>query len=236
MSALAAYWADKPLREHPLAWEEIYSWIERGQVGVGRSAAQVQMYNAYKDELLKTYATVADFMLVEIFRFDTRTDENARKIALLPEKVPHGVVWKLNDFPYYLEDGIEHHCMWSMEPLTSDIIEEVLRIERPHHEVLWYVNPAQLRSIPELEHAQVLSRNASGHLGRPEVLAGEPFRGRRVVSSPSSPAHGASLIGAIGPAAIVLGMASILCALCLRGQRRICAFSPSMDAKREKTC
>jgi len=41
------------------------------------------------------------------------------------------VVWRPNDFPYYFEDGIEHHLLWCAEPLPPDELDRLVRAKFP---------------------------------------------------------------------------------------------------------
>ena len=78
---------------------------------------------------------------------------------------PRKVIWWPNDFPYFVEPGIEHHVIWvsgfADAPLEThpEIVAELER-QRPagSWEVLFWENPTELRSIPEVRHVQVLSR------------------------------------------------------------------------------
>eukprot|EP00747_Dinoflagellata_sp_TGD_P163235 gnl/TRDRNA2_/TRDRNA2_181694_c0_seq1.p1 gnl/TRDRNA2_/TRDRNA2_181694_c0~~gnl/TRDRNA2_/TRDRNA2_181694_c0_seq1.p1 ORF type:complete len:191 (-),score=43.84 gnl/TRDRNA2_/TRDRNA2_181694_c0_seq1:100-672(-) len=181
--------ASHPPLERPLTWEEVAAAVDQGNLdllGGGRSAAQIDEYRSYKAEILKCWASVGDYMLVDVVGLlhDTRKDENGKKAAVMPEKLPNDLIWKHNPFNYFMEEGIEHHCIWSMRPLQAVDLEEVMYRERPDSEVLWFVNPPHLRSIPEVEHAHVITRQlpAGVELGKKETLAGELLRGRRLAA------------------------------------------------------
>ena len=74
----------------------------------------------------------------------------------------------VQEFPYYFEDGIEHHVVWSEKELTCDEVEKVIRENRNGYETVWFRNPLPLQTIPELWHVHVLShlctRAQRGHL------------------------------------------------------------------------
>jgi hypothetical protein len=113
--------------------------------------------------------------------------EAAKAAAPLPDggacesQTRRRLIWRLNDFPYYYEPGVEHHLLWCTEPLP---IEEVDRLasERfgssrdrgdncdangngnggssPHRrQHLIFVNPAPLQSVLAVWHAHVLVRS-----------------------------------------------------------------------------
>ena len=70
------------------------------------------------------------------------------------------LTWRLNDFPYFFEEGIEHWVLWSA---TGSIPEDALREEAlrrfgADHDVLIWVNPPELQSVRALWHAHVLTR------------------------------------------------------------------------------
>lgn len=70
-------------------------------------------------------------------------------------------VWRINDFPYYFEPGIEHHCLWSTEPLSEADIQQHLRARFPDQPTLYWVNPPSLQSIQAIWHCHVLIKKGS---------------------------------------------------------------------------
>lgn len=68
-----------------------------------------------------------------------------------------------NDFPYNWEDGIEHYLLWSNEEVPDNEIEGYIQDLMPHcSDYLWFVNPAELKSIPEIWHAHVIVNRSDG--------------------------------------------------------------------------
>mmetsp|Transcript_5888 Transcript_5888/g.12789 ORF Transcript_5888/g.12789 Transcript_5888/m.12789 type:complete len:224 (+) Transcript_5888:72-743(+) len=68
-----------------------------------------------------------------------------------------------NDFPYYLEDNIVHYVLWKIkEPITQqeiiDAREELQSEKIKALEILQWVNPPYLQSIPEIDHVHFLCR------------------------------------------------------------------------------
>eukprot|EP01026_Neomeris_dumetosa_P048286 TRINITY_DN4175_c0_g1_i6.p2 TRINITY_DN4175_c0_g1~~TRINITY_DN4175_c0_g1_i6.p2 ORF type:complete len:109 (-),score=2.52 TRINITY_DN4175_c0_g1_i6:284-610(-) len=89
---------------------------------------------------------------------------NKEKKISGPIQVQNGeriLLWRDNDFPYYLEDGIEHHVLWCTEPLQHEEILQVIQQYREGYETTYFVNPPQLQSIKGVWHAHVLSRIAN---------------------------------------------------------------------------
>eukprot|EP01024_Parvocaulis_polyphysoides_P073753 TRINITY_DN9509_c0_g4_i3.p3 TRINITY_DN9509_c0_g4~~TRINITY_DN9509_c0_g4_i3.p3 ORF type:complete len:149 (-),score=9.82 TRINITY_DN9509_c0_g4_i3:213-659(-) len=75
-------------------------------------------------------------------------------------KVYHA--FKAKDFPYYLEEGIEHNVLWCTEPLMEEEIQQVLKSYCKDRETTYFVNPPHLQSIKGVWHAHVISRRRSG--------------------------------------------------------------------------
>lgn len=102
-------------------------------------------------------------------------------IPTLPyiESPPRGYVWEsfaahsqtriknpqralvMNDFPYYIEDGIEHWCLWK---LGDDDVNEIdikwakeeLNRRSDVVEMMHWINPVHLKSLPGIDHAHIL--------------------------------------------------------------------------------
>lgn len=62
------------------------------------------------------------------------------------------VIWRENDFPYYFEDGIEHHLLWATYELTQNEINDFVKQNREpsSYEYIVFVNPTILKSIPSV--------------------------------------------------------------------------------------
>lgn len=69
------------------------------------------------------------------------------------------LVYMVNDFPYFVELGIEHGIVWSTGKLCKDEMLALLDEKLPGKEKLYFINPPSLQSITEVEHAHVFSRN-----------------------------------------------------------------------------
>lgn len=97
------------------------------------------------------------------FNFASSTCPERHKLRVHPpEHVPQRVVWAVNDFPYSLAPGIEHHCVWapSHQAAAPDALAACIEENRPTEtwETIWFVNPAHLRSVRDVWHAHVMSR------------------------------------------------------------------------------
>ena len=112
---------------------------------------------------------------------ETTTDEktNNNYYPTLPNipSPPNGYLWESypppekvnqkqrilakNDFPYYMEDGIEHWCLWK---LGGDDVDETdikwgmreLNSQCDDIEMLHWINPEHLKSLPGIDHAHIV--------------------------------------------------------------------------------
>jgi hypothetical protein len=71
------------------------------------------------------------------------------------------------DFPYYFEEGMEHHVLWSSTPLDPKrVVAEAAAGRDPDGTGAWewvhFVNPTLLKSVPGIWHAHIISRRRPG--------------------------------------------------------------------------
>lgn len=72
----------------------------------------------------------------------------------------------INNFPYYLEDEIQHYCLWINNPdiIIDDTLIQLAIFDKlgkwliPSIDVSWFINLAKNKSIPEIQHAHVFIR------------------------------------------------------------------------------
>lgn len=64
----------------------------------------------------------------------------------------------VQEFPYFFEIGIQHDVLWSEDELLDSEIEEIIKKNKVGYEVVWFRNPVELQSIPDLWHVHVLSK------------------------------------------------------------------------------
>ncbi len=75
-------------------------------------------------------------------------------------KEPHRLLAK-NDFPYFMEDGIEHWCLWKLgsdDVNESDIqwAKDELKKSGDVLETMHWINPVHLKSLPDIDHAHIV--------------------------------------------------------------------------------
>ena len=102
---------------------------------------------------------------------DSRVEYHMKRILYVDGKHVHVksldfesarvVVFRKNDFPYNLEEGVEHFLLWSNQDLSPDEIDTYIQehtVSLDPLDTLWFVNPTELKSIPDLWHAHVMVR------------------------------------------------------------------------------
>ncbi len=103
---------------------------------------------------------------------------NLPTLPLIP-RPPNGYVWSItspstpeeiaepqriiamNDFPYYMEENIEHWCLWKLgggDVDENDIkwAKEELSTRDDISEMLHWINPEQYKSLPDIDHAHII--------------------------------------------------------------------------------
>eukprot|EP00746_Dinoflagellata_sp_MGD_P130720 gnl/MRDRNA2_/MRDRNA2_64612_c0_seq1.p1 gnl/MRDRNA2_/MRDRNA2_64612_c0~~gnl/MRDRNA2_/MRDRNA2_64612_c0_seq1.p1 ORF type:complete len:387 (-),score=59.44 gnl/MRDRNA2_/MRDRNA2_64612_c0_seq1:40-1200(-) len=163
--------ADWKFLEKPLCWSIVVDAVSSGdldRMGRGmyrRTKAQEESYNLYRKRLLEEWSTIGECLKTVIFGFSSET-ENGKLKSIPYSDGTHRVVWRRNEFPYFLEPGIEHHCIWSHpgKLLTVSRIQEVLQEDCPmdEFEYIWFINPPSMKSVPDVDHAHVLYRKMKG--------------------------------------------------------------------------
>jgi Protein of unknown function (DUF3605) len=159
-------------RTEPFTWDELVHilTIEYDLAKLSRSIEQQKEYEVYKRDLLLEWKSVTDNLLCSKFGslFEKRIDPVTNLAFSYPSVNDVNVVAKIlvkNDFPYYIENNIEHWILWKLcEPCTDQDIEEAkhqLTNERSFSDVLHWINPIHLKSIPQIDHVHILGKTAA---------------------------------------------------------------------------
>ncbi len=172
-------------RTTPLTWSELKSIVleEQNLAKLSRSVEQERDYQIYLRDLKKEWRSVYNHILVSKFGFEQQrgiearagesnatlqTDdgadpENSKWQAYPPLSQVKTIlkVLKRNDFPYFTDEGIEHWVLWKLvENITDDEIEEakqqLCQMLGDVVDLLHWVNPPHLKSLPEIDHAHIL--------------------------------------------------------------------------------
>lgn len=147
----------------PKSWDAAKELIaqntEESLAQLGRHPSGIVTYRRYRKQILAEYASMGDFVSAQILGYPVHLDEGGRKFCARIEAAKASEpVWRENDFPYNFSEGIEHHNLWSAEPLTGDLLAKEIGSHRQGWEFMYFVNPPALASIPAVWHAHIVSR------------------------------------------------------------------------------
>jgi len=163
-------------RTKKATWDELKFTINiDGDIDkLSRSRSDQHKYEVFRYHMKQQYVSTMDYILVSKFNFsaiqvpekndnDTSktykfrahppTDNSSSKIILIP-----------NDFPYYVEENIVHYVLWKAKtPITEQEINDARKILETNTginaiEILHWVNPLNLKSVPEIDHVHFLCR------------------------------------------------------------------------------
>jgi Protein of unknown function (DUF3605) len=159
-------------RSEPMEWDELVDIItvQNALEKLVRSEQQQGEYEAFLEKLLMEWATVSDHVLCGKFPkiFTKQLDEETQKYVAHPplksvvETGNSYVAVVRNDFPYHMAKGIEHWIVWKVS--EDDVHDEdiaqakSLLASRLGDDMLHWVNPPHLKSLPELDHIHILGK------------------------------------------------------------------------------
>lgn len=147
------------------SWADIVDNVSCGQLArFSRSDESQAAYEKFKTETLREWESLADFLACEILGIESRN--SGRRVAALElERLePPQRVWRPNDFPYLLPSDVSHYVVWcSHAHLLEqngllDFIAQQLTCDA---DVVCWINPPGLKSVPRFPHAHVLFRPIS---------------------------------------------------------------------------
>lgn len=161
----------------PFSWKELTEIVKFGDPTMHSRSLQVQEeYIFHVKEVKQEWKSMNDYILYSKFNFQSVVQNDGKKCAkpTLEEARSKGIVMTrllLNEFPYYCEDGIEHYCLWKLGgPINKIEIENALDDLRNMkdangtlEDVLYWVNPKHLQSIPDIDHAHFLCLRGTQH-------------------------------------------------------------------------
>ena len=164
-------------RTVPCSWDELVDILFHQKIlaKLSRSVEQQYIYELHKQKVLLQWDSMKDYVLYTKFpNVFTRVEGNIvdssqpRRWKIDPPvesiSTTHLALVK-NDFPYYMEDNIEHWIIWklggdSINDLDFQNAKRELCMNHNMHEddIIHWVNPIHLKSIPNIEHAHFLGR------------------------------------------------------------------------------
>ena len=136
--------------QNKLSWDEIKEIISKKELHkFGRLEDELERYKEYIESSKKTHGTV--FNLMSFILYGKPLNEIYNKN--LPFRDP---IFRRNDFPYAIEDNVEHYLIWSLTKMTNK--KEIIKFIEENvgdKQYVWTVNPHFLQSIPEIFHVHV---------------------------------------------------------------------------------
>lgn len=133
-------------------------------------------YEANKEK----WGCTADYLHVKLFGWDSEINDDGKLVAVKSESYERKIVWMPNDFPYAWEAGIQHDLLWATDLPVLSLKEcnDMISKHLPGKEFVWFTNSMAGRSVPEIDHIQILSRDvASDDENEIEVSADAVFTG-----------------------------------------------------------
>jgi hypothetical protein len=155
-------------RTTKLTWDELISIVlvvdnNENLAKMSRSRQQQHDYEVFRHHMKEQYTSSLDFLLISKFGIAAEKHEGKWKASQSLADTNDPVTSLVpNDFPYFVEDHIHHFILWkTKEPVSKDEIEKVkkeLRMDYGAIDILHWVNPPALQSIPEIDHVHFLFR------------------------------------------------------------------------------
>ena len=160
-------------------WEELVRIIGENEIPkLTRSRKQQHLYEVFRFHMKAQYASTLDYILISKFGFakvlsssPAAADKDGGGIqprwkadpCLEDDAVGPRLLLAENDFPYCIEDNVVHYVLWKLkEPIVPQEIldaRETLQSDKIKAlEILEWVNPPNLKSIPEIDHVHFLCR------------------------------------------------------------------------------
>jgi len=106
------------------------------------------------------WATTADRLYCENFGY-TATKNEEGKLVAQQHDAKRQTAWVKNKFPYAFEEGIQHDvCFFESIQARNfclDVIKNKIGVGK---HIIWFTNSMENRSVPEIDHIQIIYRDA----------------------------------------------------------------------------
>lgn len=148
----------------PIEWNDLIKWLADGQkTSLWRDANTAQRYIEHQKNVQREYRSINDFIRINYLKWNFAIEPNIQKRIAVPSPTSiQGPLLTSNRFPYYLAQGIEHWLLWSDPKPTEPeaVIRKVIDDDFPAEkfERLSFINPPRLRSISDVFHAHIFTR------------------------------------------------------------------------------
>lgn len=153
-------------RAKPFTWEDLHQIIvvDKDLARLSRSVETEWQYKKEREQLLEHYETIYDHILHTKFQFETWLDKKSNKLKAVPPRDAKSKISLVkNDYPYFVEPGIEHWVLWKLyaEISKADVDEAIRELQARHGDIMetiWWENPPALKSLPDINHIHILAK------------------------------------------------------------------------------
>ncbi|KAJ2894548.1 hypothetical protein IWW38_002541 [Coemansia aciculifera] len=143
---------------HPVSWRQFKCYVDAQNLEpLGRSLETHTEYEAVMAARRKEYGSVAKYLTIHVLPGFIAAAPSHCHDSLAVEDF----MLLVNDFPYYLDDGVEHWVMWCRKRLVPGFVAPPAAVQAIQAKfgaaVEWryFVNPVSKQSVPQLSHAHV---------------------------------------------------------------------------------
>jgi hypothetical protein len=151
------------------SWEELRAVVSAGRLDLlGRSDEQQCAYDAFAADLRLVWHSPSDYLLFSKFGVSYHLDGDGRRRAAnaVSDSDSSRLALVPNDFPYHFEPGIQHFILWKLggEALKQSEVDDAtntLTSGAAAKDALFWVNPAHLKSVLDIDHAHLIVRDLS---------------------------------------------------------------------------
>jgi len=169
---------DRTIASKPFTWEQLKEIVVNGDPTMHSRSMEVQeSYVLHSRQVQKEWKSMNDFILHSKFGFEEKVDGHGKFVSFpsLEQAKREKRIEKrllLNEYPYYVCPGIEHWCLWKLggkvDPHEVEWAERELMGMRDGNDaeylkdIMSWVNPPHLQSIPDIDHAHFLCLRSNG--------------------------------------------------------------------------
>lgn len=160
---------DRVIASKPFTWDEVKEIVTNGDPTMHSRSMEVQeSYIFHSKKVREEWKSMNDYILHSKFGFEKKIDDSCGKFVSFPSlqqsKLEQRVEIRLlpNDYPYFVTPDIEHWCLWKLggrvEQSEVEWAESELMDRESAKEIMSWVNPPHLQSVPDIDHAHLLCR------------------------------------------------------------------------------
>ncbi|KAJ2612564.1 hypothetical protein H4S08_002639 [Coemansia sp. RSA 1365] len=149
----------------PVSWDNLKMFVDAENLEpLGRSHALQLAYEHHKIKTLTQYGSTADYLLQHVL-VDFIAETRVPDFDVTSPMIASDFLFLLNDFPYYLDEGVEHWVLWCKKRLNPGFVAPEAAVQAIMHkfgngiEWRYIVNPIHRQSVPQLSHAHVFIKH-----------------------------------------------------------------------------